>query len=268
MRPGFKIAVGGKGGVGKTTVCAGWAQLLARDGYDVLAIDADPDANLCGAFGLTVEQSPVPLMHMKDLISERMGTGKEAVGAYFRMNPEVADLPAQHWREVGGVKVLVVGAAKKGGAGCACAEGAFLRAMISHTVLQRDEVVMVDLDAGLECMGRASIRGVDALVVVVEPGQRSIETALNIARMGRDVGVQRLGVVLNKITDQAQVEVIQSKLPGIPVLGVLSYNGAIQQAELVGKSVFATDSALITELEQAKERLTELLDAPVVSCET
>ena len=227
MKRGLKIAVGGKGGVGKTTVTAVLAKLFREEGLDVLAIDADPDANLCGAFGLTAEQSPVPLMQLKALIGERMGTGKEAVGAYFRLNPEVADLPAQHWREVDGIKVLVVGGAKKGGAGCACAEGAFLRAMIGHTVLQREEVVLVDLDAGLECMGRASIRGVDALVVVVEPGQRSIETALIIARMGRDVGVRRLGAVLNKVTDPGQVEAVQSKLHGIPVLGTLSYNNAI-----------------------------------------
>ncbi len=119
-------------GVGKTTVCAVWAQLLARDGYDVLAIDADPDTNLYAAFGLSRQESPEPLINMKALIGQRMGTGRAARGAYFRMNPKVSDLAPRYWHETHGVKVLVLGGARKGGAGCACAEGAFLRALIDN----------------------------------------------------------------------------------------------------------------------------------------
>ncbi|MCX5636062.1 MAG: AAA family ATPase, partial [Planctomycetota bacterium] len=186
---GAKIAIGGKGGVGKTTVCAVWAQLFAEDGFDVLAIDADPNINLALAFGIPSEQTPEPLIEMKQLIAERTGTGKEAVGTYFRLNPRVSDLPERYWLEVGKVKLLVLGGITQAGAGCACPEGAFLKALLTHTVLERQELVLVDLAAGVEFLGRASIQGIAALVVVVEPGSRSIETANNMAKMARELGV-------------------------------------------------------------------------------
>ncbi|MHC4425658.1 MAG: nucleotide-binding protein, partial [Planctomycetota bacterium] len=152
-----KIAIGGKGGVGKTTICAIWAQLFAEDGSDVLAIDADPDANLASAFGIPPEQSPEPLIKMKELIAERTGTGKDTLGAYFKLNPKVSDLPEEYWLEANGLKLLVLGAITQAGAGCACPEGAFLKALLTHTMLQRQEVVLVDLAAGVEFMGRASV---------------------------------------------------------------------------------------------------------------
>ena len=117
MQTGIKIAIGGKGGVGKTTVCAVWAQLFAADGFDVMAVDADPNANLCSAFGLDSRQSPEPLINMKELIQERTGTGKDTVGAYFRMNPKVSDLPDEYSVEVNGLKLLVLGGITHGGAG-------------------------------------------------------------------------------------------------------------------------------------------------------
>ena len=183
---GVKIAIGGKGGVGKTTVCAVWAQLFAEAGFDVLAIDADPNTNLALAFGIPSQQSPEPLIKLKELITERTGTGKEAVGAYFKLNPKVSDLPEKYWLEVGKLKLLGLGAITRAGAGCACPEGAFLKALLTHTILQRQEVVLVDLAAGVEFMGRASVQGIDAFVVVVEPGGRSIETANNIAKMAKE----------------------------------------------------------------------------------
>jgi len=174
---GLKIAIGGKGGVGKTTVCAVWARLFAEDGFEVLAIDADANTNLASAFGIRSERSPEPLIKMKQLIAERTGTGKDTVGAYFRLNPKVSDLPQKYWLEVGGLKLLVLGAITQAGAGCACPEGAFLKALLTHTILQRQELVLVDLAAGVEFMGRASVQGIDALVVVVEPGSPAVQEA-------------------------------------------------------------------------------------------
>ncbi len=179
---GVKIAIGGKGGVGKTTVCAVWARLFAEDGLDVLAIDADPNTNLALAFGIDSAQTGEPLIKMKQLIAERTGTTKESVGAYFKLNPEVSDLPEKYQVKVNGVKLLVLGGITTAGAGCACPEGAFLKALLTHTILQRQELVLVDLAAGVEFMGRASIQGIDALVVIAEPGRRSIDTANNIAK--------------------------------------------------------------------------------------
>ena len=161
---GLKIAIGGKGGVGKTTVCAVWAQLFANDGFDVLAVDADPNTNLYCAFGIGNDKTPEPLINMKQLIAERTGTDGDAVGAYFVLNPKVSDLPDKYCLETNGLKLLVLGGIKHGGAGCACPEGAFLKALLTYTILQRNELVLVDLAAGPEFLGRASIQGIDALL--------------------------------------------------------------------------------------------------------
>ena len=259
---GAKIAIGGKGGVGKTTVCAVWAQLFAEDGYDVLAIDADPNTNLALALGIPTDQSPEPLVRMKQLIADRTGTTRDAVGAYFRLNPKVSDLPEKYWVEVSGtasgkpVKLLVLGGISQAGAGCACPEGAFLKALLTHTILQRQEVVLVDLAAGVEFMGRASIQGIDALVVVVEPGARSIKTANNIARMGQELGVKSVAAVVNKITDAGQIETIESQL-AMPILANVNYNPGVQEADLRGVAVFQAGEGLVSQLRDAKRSLEE-----------
>jgi CO dehydrogenase maturation factor len=289
---GLKIAIGGKGGVGKTTVCAVWAQLFAQDGFDVLAIDADPNANLALAFGAPTEQMPVPLIQMKELIAERTGTPNVAVGAYFRLNPKVSDLPEKYWVQldlgltaenaetseeksklkisassadsavkIAGVKLLVLGAITRAGAGCACPEGAFLKALLTHTILQRQELVLVDLAAGVESMGRASVQGIDALVVVVEPGGRSIETANNVARMAKDLGIKHVAAIANKITEAAQTDIIRSQLKDIPLLGSLSYSGSLQQADIERKPVTKADAEFVQRLRQAKNTLVDLISA-------
>jgi CO dehydrogenase maturation factor len=256
---GLKIAIGGKGGVGKTTVCAVWAQLFAEDGFNVLAVDADPNTSLCSALGISAEQSPQPLIQMKELIAERTGTNKDAVGAYFRLNPKVSDLPDRYSIKVNGLKLLVLGAITNAGAGCACPEGAFLKAMLTNTILQRQEVVIVDLAAGPEFLGRASIQGIDVLVIVVEPGSRSIETAVNMARMGKELGVKQLAVIINKITDDGQMKTIASQLGDLPIWASIKYDAAIQQVDLQRKNVFQKNTALVKDLRQAKNKLTELI---------
>jgi len=255
----MKIAIGGKGGVGKTTVCAVWAQLFAAQGHDVLALDADPSLSLGAAFGLPAERTPRPLIEMKDLIAERTGTRKDAVGTYFRLNPAVSDLPEEHWLKVGDVKLLVLGAVTRAGGGCACPEGAFLKALLTHTILQREELVLVDLAAGVEFLGRASVQGIDALVVVIEPGSRSIETAQNIAAMARDLGIGTVGAIANKVTDPAQLDLIRSKLKDIALLGAVTYSRSVQEADLQRMPVIQADAAAVQELDQARQRLVELI---------
>jgi CO dehydrogenase maturation factor len=259
VKQGFKIAIGGKGGVGKTTVCAVLAQLFVESGFDVLAIDADPDANLASALGVTSDQSPEPLIRMKQLIAERTGTGKDAVGVYFKLNPKVSDLPEKYWHVAKGMKLLVLGAITQAGAGCACPEGAFLKALLGHTILQRREMVLVDLAAGVEFMGRASVQGIDALVLVVEPGDRSIETANNMAKMGRELGIECVVAIANKITESAQIDVIKSHLDDVVLLGALNYSRSLQQADLRRAPVFEADADVIDELKQVKKRLMELI---------
>jgi len=261
----MKIAIGGKGGVGKTTVCAVWAQLFAEDGFDVLAIDADPSTSLALAFGIPSEQGPQALIEMKELIAERTGTEKGSVGAYFKLNPKVSDLPEKYWLEVcipkaeGRLKLLVLGSITQAGAGCACPEGAFLKAMLTHTILQREEVVLVDLAAGVEFMGRASVQGIDALIVVVEPGARSIETAINIARMAEKLGIKHVAAIINKVTEPGQIETINSELTNIKAVGSIPYSGAVQTADLARRAVIKSDAGLVEELAKAKQRLIELI---------
>jgi CO dehydrogenase maturation factor len=257
---GAKIAISGKGGVGKTTVCAVWAKLFAEEGFDILAIDADPNTNLALAFGISSEQTGEPLIKMKQLIAERTGARKEAVGAYFKLNPKVSDLPEKYWVEASGVKLLVLGGITQAGAGCACPEGAFLKALISHTILGRQEIVLVDLAAGVEFMGRASIQGIDALVVVTEPGGRSIETAKTIARMGNELGIKHVVAIVNKITDMVQVETIKSQLT-IPILANISYNPLVQEADLHNKPVFESGGELVNQLRDAKNKLTHIIQS-------
>jgi len=256
---GVKIAIGGKGGVGKTTVCAIWAQLFAENGFNVLAIDADPNTTLASAFGIASQQCPEPLIRMKQLIAERTGTGKDAVGAYFRLNPKVSDLPEKYWLEANGLKLLVLGAITQAGAGCACPEGAFLKALLGHTILQRQELVLVDLAAGVEFMGRASVQGIDAFVAVVEPGGRSIETANNIAKMAKELGIGCVGTIANRITEPAQTEVIQSQLKDTVLLGTLRYSRSLQEADLRRAPVFGADAEVTEQLKQAKNKLVELI---------
>lgn len=262
---GAKIAIGGKGGVGKTTVCAVWAQLFARDKFDVLAIDADPNTTLAFAFGIPAEQNPEPLIKMKQLIAERTGTDRKAVGAYFKLNPKVSDLPQKYWVEAKGVKLLVLGAITQADGGCACPEGAFLKALLTHTMLQRQEIVLVDLAAGVEFMGRASIQGVDAFVVVVEPGGRSIETANNVAKMAKELGIKNIAAIANKITEVSEMDVIKSQLKDITLLGVLRYSRSIKEADLKRTPVIEADVEFVKQLREAKNVLMDLIAPSIKS---
>jgi len=264
LSSGAKIAIGGKGGVGKTTVCAVWARLFADEGFDVLAIDADPNSNLALAFGIPSDKSPQPLIEMKQLIAERTGTSKDPA-AYFRLNPKVSDLPEEYSLEVNGLKLLVLGAITQAGGGCACPEGAFLKALLTHTILQRQELVLVDLAAGVEFMGRASVQGVDALVVVVEPGARSIETANNVAKMASQLGIKQLAVIANKITNGDQTELIKTQLKDVPVLASIRYFPEVQQADLQQTDVFKSSEQLVNTLKQAKDDLMDLININVES---
>lgn len=271
MQAAKKIAICGKGGVGKTTVCAILAQLFAEEGFDVIAVDADSDTNLCSAFGLDPEQSPEAMIAMKELIGERTGTDKAAVGAYFRLNPKVSDLPEKYCLRLDGIgagkhggdsagslKLFVLGAITQAGAGCACAEGAFLKALLSYTVLQSKEMIIVDLAAGVECMGRSSIQGLDVLIVVVEPGSRSIATANHLGQMGRQLGVKQIAVIINKVGNHEQIAGIEEQLNGLTVLTAIDYDSEIQQGDLRRENVYLSNEQLVSKLRQAKTLLDEL----------
>ncbi len=238
----MKIAVSGKGGVGKTTVSAFLSMWLANQGHKVLAIDADPDSNLGTALGVPNARDILPLTHMKELIAERTGAMPGTFGGFFKMNPKVDDLPekiAVPVRE--NLKLLVMGGVKKGGGGCVCPENVMLKNLVVHLILGRDEVIIMDMEAGIEHLGRATSAGVDLLLLVVEPGRRSIETAVRIKELAEDINLKRLGVVANKVRSDDDKEFIKKALPGFELVGFLPYDPKIIEADL--KGIFAEDVA-------------------------
>ena len=234
----MKLAISGKGGVGKTTIAAGLARLYARQGRRVMAIDADADANLASALGLEPSQLDgiVPIAHMEELIAERTGAQPGSMGGYFTLNPEVDDIPDRFSREAHGVRLLVMGSVEQGGSGCLCPEGALLKSLMRYLLVQRDEVVIVDMEAGIEHLGRGTAAAVDKLIVVVEPGRRSIETALNIKQLAAEIRLRNIAIVGNKVRNQSDVEFIKSSLPGLEFLGFIPYDEAIVDADLAGRS--------------------------------
>ena len=183
----MKVAVTGKGGVGKTTIAAFLARCWRDAGERVVAVDADPDANLAGTLGYRGPEI-TPLVRLKALVEERVGGG-EGWGGFLKMNPRVDDIPAQIGVDVDGIRVLVMGTIDRGRRGCACPENVLLREVLSHLILRHDEHVVVDMEAGIEHLGRGTAEGVDQMIVVVEPGWASIETARRVAGLAADLGL-------------------------------------------------------------------------------
>src|SRR5271157_1745026 len=189
---GLKIAVSGKGGVGKSTLAAALCRIFSGKGKKVIAIDADPDSNLASALGLPQEllSKIRPLAREAALIQQRTGAIPGRAGQMFSLSPEVADIAQKYGLEYSGVSLLVLGAVKSGGGGCACPENVFLRKLIRHLVLRDDETVVVDMEPGIEHLGRATAQGVDAMIIVLEPGTRSRETARRIISLSKDIGLE------------------------------------------------------------------------------
>jgi CO dehydrogenase maturation factor len=251
----LKIAVSGKGGVGKTTFSATLARMLSSRGINVFAIDADPDANLASAVGVPAETEVVPLAHMRDMIRERTEAGKDGYGVFFKLNPTVSDIPDKFYVEHGGVKVLVLGAVQIGGGGCACPENVFLKALLNHLVLQRDEVVIVDMEAGIEHLGRATVMGIDVLLVVIEPGRHSIDTARRIGSLASQIGLKRVMVVINKVRSSEEEKQVTKHLDGMEVLGAMHYDEAALKSDLDGVSPYDASPGVVRDVESIYENL-------------
>ena len=227
----LKIAVTGKGGVGKTTVAALLCRALVESGHSVIAVDADPDANLGAAAGIGNDDSIVPLASMQTLIEERTGAAPDSVGSFFKINPHVADLPEKLWQEQDGIRLLKMGTVKHGGSGCICPASAMLKAMIQNLVLYRDEAVIMDMEAGIEHLGRATAQAVNQLIVVVEPGMRSIETARTIRKLASDLKLETICLIANKIQAQSDNDFISENADGLEVLGYLPFDERLMQAD-------------------------------------
>ena len=257
-----KIAISGKGGVGKTTLAALLSYIYTERGYTVFAIDADPSANLGSALGFPAEQIAriVPIAEMKELIAERTGSQPGVYGGYFRLNPQVEDIPDRFSSQHRGVGLLVMGTVSRAGKGCMCPENALVRTLVAHLLLQREEMVILDMEAGLEHLGRGTSQAVDLLIGVVEPGQRSLEMAKRIADLASELGIRRYVVVGNKVRDERDQALIKGTLDTIPVLGFLAYDPQAIEADLQAETAFDRAPQLVT---QARGIADEILAAIV-----
>ncbi|HVP09799.1 MAG TPA: AAA family ATPase [Phycisphaerae bacterium] len=229
----LKLAISGKGGVGKSTIAGVFAHLAVADGFRVLAIDADPDANLAAALGMSEAQRRriVPLAERRALIEQRTGAKVRQYGQVFKLNPDVADIAEKESTEFRGVHLLVLGAIESGGSGCACPESVLLRSLLMDVVLYKEDCVILDFEAGLEHLGRATAQGVDLMLVVVEPGRRSIETAGNICRMASEIGIGRVAIVGNKVRNENDRVFLEVSLAAEDYLGGLSFSETICRAD-------------------------------------
>lgn len=227
----MKIAVTGKGGVGKTTIAALIARAWVAKGFKVLAIDADPVSSLAGALGFPHPDKITPLSRMAHLIEERTGARPGTIGQMFKLNPTVDDLPDKIASEHNGVKLIVMGGVAKGGSGCVCPENALIRTLLRHIILERNERVVVDMEAGIEHLGRSTADAVNCLITVIEPSLRSIQAALQIKTLAKQIGIKHIKAVVNKITSPVDEKFIRNNLDGLEIIGSIPYSNSLRDMD-------------------------------------
>jgi CO dehydrogenase maturation factor len=252
-----KIAVTGKGGVGKTTLTALLSYVYAQRGQDVIAIDADPAGNLGLAFGLpaNLDAKLQPIAEMEDLIYERTGAQKGTIGGVFRLNPKVDDIPDNFSITHRGVRLLRLGTVRGGGAGCMCPESALLKALVTHMLLRRSQTLILDMEAGVEHLGRGTAGAVDAFIIVVEPGLRSLGTAEQIRHLASEIGIKRFYLVTNKARGPQDEEFVRQHVVDLPFLGSLPFSSAAVAADQAGVAVFDEAPELVAAAERIADRL-------------
>jgi CO dehydrogenase maturation factor len=256
----LKLAVGGKGGVGKTTITSLIARAIAAQNKEtkVIAIDADPVANLAAALGIDESKPITPVSELSDLIAERTGAQPGTMGGFFTLNPKVDDIPDRFSIEKDGVKLLVMGTVQQGGSGCICPEATILKALMNHLVLARNEIVVMDMEAGIEHLGRATSKYVDALIVVVNPGKRSRVAADKIRKLGTDIGIKNIVVLGNRIRSEEDKQLIRESMPDYEILGFIPEMDEIVNSDRDGTRPFDDITQIPEELKEITKKLLKL----------
>ena len=253
----MKIAITGKGGVGKTTLSALLSHIYSREGKRVIAVDADPDANLSTAIGIPKEEVSgiKPIGEMADLVEERTGAKPGTSGGIFKINPKVDDIPEGFGYRIDNILLLVMGKSKFASSGCYCPEHALLRRLLKHLIVDRDDVVIADMEAGIEHLTRGTAEGVDAFIVVVEPGQRSLQTAIAVKGLASELGVKKVFVVANKVRKNEDVEFIKGNISDMEFLGRMSHNESIVESDMGGLPSYKASEQAIEEVSEIKKAL-------------
>lgn len=261
----MKLAITGKGGVGKTTLTALLAQSYADMGRQVLAVDADPSPCLAGALGFPddLRDELKPIAEMDALIEERTGAKPGTVGGFFTLNPRVDDIPERFSVIHRGVRLLEMGSVDFGGSGCICPESAMLKTLFTHLLFRKDDILLLDMYAGVEHLGRATVDFVDAMLVVVEPTRRSLGTAAQIKRLANDIGLQRLYLVGNKVRNEDEAKFLETETPEIPVIGFLPADLKVQEADRLGIPVYDHVGSLKLAAEQINKKINEFTNDEV-----
>lgn len=267
----MKIAVSGKGGVGKTLIAGTLARLFAKDGFKVLAIDNDSAMNLSYTLGLdeNTKSQIVPIKEMKSMIEERTLVKGAGPGVY-NINPEVSDIP-DRFKVSGpdGLQLLVLGGIEEPATGCLCPENALIKTLLYNLLVKRDEVIIVDFEAGVEHLGRGTAKGIDLMLVVTEPSQKSLDLCKKIIELSKKLGVINVYLVANKIIDDLQKEVIIKRIKGwkVPLYHTIPLDPEIGKADLNGESPIDFNQAsvgvqaiknLYSKLKKLKEELFDL----------
>ncbi len=250
----MKIAISGKGGVGKTTIMALLAGELRKQSREVLIIDADPSPHMAETLGIRNAGEVKPIAEMTRLLAER--AGKTEGSPFYNLNPDVNDLLRDFMIEHEGIRLMVLGAVQVAEGGCACPENHVLRKMLKKMLLTAKEVVLLDMEAGIEHLGRGTVAGVDQLLIVVIPSRSSIRTALKIKQMADDVKIPRVLFVGNLVQNEEDRRFLTDSLGEAPV-AFFPDSATIRRAERAETAIIGLEEGLGNAPEQLLQAVNE-----------